>query len=709
MIVGIVRSVVPPAKASRRVPRPATVLLIAAALAIAFPAAALAGIRATAVAAGEHHSCALTSTGAVLCWGDNTYGQLGDGTTTQRLTPVQVTGLTSGVIAIAAGGGDEGGMANPLQAHTCAVTSGGGLMCWGSNTHGQLGDGTTTQRLTPVQVTGLTSGVTAVAAGYGHTCAIVSGGLKCWGRNVEGQVGINNTTSPQLAPVTVSSLASGVTNVAAGYSHTCAIVGGAAKCWGGGGNGQIGNGLQTGSLVPTGVTGLTSGVTGIAAGWRFTFAIVNGGVQCWGQNGSGQCGMGTTTPANQLSPAQVTGLTSNVLAIAGGRYHGCAIMLGGAVYCWGYNADGQLGDGSNVQHLAPTLSSVQLGATNLSVGSRHTCITAAGGAAGCWGWNANGQLGDDGTINRDQPVLVWTLSGWPPRDLDGDAHSDILWRHAAQGDLWLWPMDGTLKRADWYLGTVPDPNWQIRAEGDFDGDGRTDLMWRNSATGEIYYWRMGGYEVLSQWYIDTVSTTFDIVSVADYDGDTKADLFWRQASSGEAWVWLMDGPNVREAFWVGTVDPAYEVAGSADMDGNSQADVLWRNKFTGEVWVWLVGDLVTMHYVDTVPDLGYKIAAVTDFTGDGRADILWRHDTLGDVWVWTMNGATRVSQAQAGTVADTGYQIVNSGDYDLDGKADILWHHATRGEVWIWFMDGATKLSEALVSTVPDTGYQIVK
>jgi alpha-tubulin suppressor-like RCC1 family protein len=704
MILSIVRFVASSAKSSCSAPKTVTVLLIAAALAIACPTSALAGSRVAAVAAAELHACALTSSGAVLCWGDNTFGELGNGTNTQSLTPVQVTGLTSGVIAIAAGGGDA-----PSQAHSCAITSSGGVVCWGNNADGQLGNNSATNSNVPVQVTGLTSGVTAIAAGKAHTCAIASGGaLWCWGNGDYGQLG-NNATSDSPVPVQVSGLASGVTNVTAGYSHTCAIVGGAAKCWGLGGNGQLGVGILTTSSVPLQVTGLTSGVTGISAGRRFTLAIVNGGAQCWGMNSSGQCGMGTTTPPNQLSPTQVTGLTSNVLAIGGGRYHGCAVMLGGAVYCWGYNGDGQLGDGGNVQHLAPALSSVQLGAANLAVGSRHTCIATAGGAAGCWGWDGNGQLGNNDLTSRNLPVIVWTLSGWPPRDVDGDAHSDILWRHATTGDVWVWPMLGTLRRAEWYLRTVPGSNWQIRAVGDFDGDGRADLMWRNSATGEIYYWRMGGYEVLSEVYVGKVSPAYDIVSAADYDGDTKADLLWRQTTNGEVWVWLMDGSNVREAYWVGTVDPAYDVAGSADMDGNGQADIVWRNKNNGEVWVWLIDEGFTQHYIDTVPDLGYKIAGVADYTGDGKADILWRHDTFDEVWMWPMNGATRVSQTYIDTVPDKGFRIVTSGDYDLDGKADIVWHHATLGEVWIWLMDGTTKLSETFISKVPDTGYQIVK
>ena len=248
-----------------------------------------------AVSAGGGHTCALTSGGGVKCWGGNSYGQLGDGTTTDSLVPVDVTGLASGVSGIAAGDDYACARIWPLGPRPPAsVPGGGGVKCWGRS--GNLSpNGTTTYSVVPVGVTGLASGISAIAAGGEHTCALTTGGgVKCWGANV------GTTDRRSKVPVDVSGLASGVSAISAGSTHTCALTsGGGVKCWGENSYGQLGDGTTDHSTVPVDVAGLSSGVSAISAGYRHTCALMSsGGVKCWGGNRRGQLGNGTRTDSS---------------------------------------------------------------------------------------------------------------------------------------------------------------------------------------------------------------------------------------------------------------------------------------------------------------------------------------------------------------------------------------------------------------------------
>jgi alpha-tubulin suppressor-like RCC1 family protein len=353
------------------------------------------------VAAGNNHTCRLDSGGGIKCWGDNSLGQLGNGTTTSSLAPVSVTGLGSGVAAIAAG-----------DAQTCALTTSGGVKCWGNNLNGQLGNGTTTQSNVPVDVTGLANGVTAIAAGDNHTCAALgTGGVKCWGWGSSGQLGHNAITSSST-PVDVQGLPAGTTATAltGGYRHTCAVLSdGSARCWGRNNEGQLGNSSNTTGRVAVTPTGLTNGITAIVAGGAHTCAVQTGTVRCFGFNNAGQLGNNTTTQSN--SPVTATGLT-NITAVAAGGSHSCALSATGAVSCWGLNQEGALGIGDPTTNNALTPRSVAgltTPQTSLTASGQHTCSMQADQSVRCWGLNTSGQLGNGNTTRQFSPVSVLGL------------------------------------------------------------------------------------------------------------------------------------------------------------------------------------------------------------------------------------------------------------------------------------------------------------
>jgi alpha-tubulin suppressor-like RCC1 family protein len=319
--------------------------------------------------------------------------------------------------------------------HTCAVTAVGGVDCWGNNAQGQLGNNSTTLSSTPVQVegpggSGFLTGAVAASAGYQHSCALTApGAVYCWGANGQGQLGTSSTTASYV-PVQVdgpggSGYLSGIAAVSAGYEHTCALTAaGGVYCWGANFDGQLGTNSTTASLVPVQVVGLggsgyLSGITAVSVGYQHTCALTTaGGVYCWGSNGSGQ--LGTTATAQSNAPIQVmapggSGYLSGITAISAGSYHTCGLTTAGAVYCWGDNTDGDLGNGSTTASSLPVQVDAVLGSsgfltgmTSIAAGGYHTCALTVTDLVDCWGYNALGQLGW-GTSNWSVPVQASVL------------------------------------------------------------------------------------------------------------------------------------------------------------------------------------------------------------------------------------------------------------------------------------------------------------
>jgi alpha-tubulin suppressor-like RCC1 family protein len=429
------------------------------------------------------HTCALTYAGGVKCWGWNGSGRLGDGTVSHRTTPVDVCADAacaeplSGVTAITAGG-----------QHTCALTATGLVKCWGLNLWGQLGDGTAFESTTPVVVCADAtcdaplSGVSAITAGVSHTCAVTSaGGVKCWGGNGSGQLG-DNTTFGRTTPVDVCADETcvvplpDVSALTAGSEHTCALTSaGGVKCWGSNWDGQLGDGAFTDRTTPFDVcadatcAAPLSGVVAISAGWIHTCAVTSaGGVKCWGWNGSGQLGDGWqslwhTTPVDVCGDETCLASLSSVVVVSAGSDYTCAVTSAGGVKCWGWNGSGQLGDGTAIDRTTPidvcadatcetllgtdepkpptptatatlaathtataspsgtstptptstpspaatsTPTSGDGGITAVAAGIFHTCALTEAGTVKCWGGNHEGQLGDGTMANHSTPVDV---------------------------------------------------------------------------------------------------------------------------------------------------------------------------------------------------------------------------------------------------------------------------------------------------------------
>ena len=350
------------------------------------------------ISAGYMHSIVVKANGTIWDWGNNSYGQLGDGTNSFRSTPVQLTSL-SGMQSASAG-----------AYHSLGLRSDGTVWAWGYNGFGQLGDGSTSNRNAPVQVSGLT-GVVAVSAGYGHSLALRSDGtVWAWGYNNYGQLG-NGTTMNQTTPQQVAGL-SGIVAIEAGDYHSLALRSdGTVWAWGYNYYGQLGDGSTTNRLTPVKVANL-SGVIGIAANMTHSIAVRSDGtVWTWGCNSDAQLGDGTTT--NRSTPVQVTGLTGAV-AVSAGISHSLALKADGTVWAWGNNNYGQLGDGTTINRSTPVRVSNLSGIVSISTGYSHNLALRSDGTVWAWGSNGSNQLGDGTAINKPTPVFVIDLGGSQP-------------------------------------------------------------------------------------------------------------------------------------------------------------------------------------------------------------------------------------------------------------------------------------------------------
>jgi alpha-tubulin suppressor-like RCC1 family protein len=357
------------------------------------------------ISSGDSHSCGLTATNEAYCWGDNSTGQLGNGTSgVPSNVPVAVS-TTIKFSSVVAG-----------RIHTCGLSVTGDAYCWGSNFVGALGNGSGIDSLTPTAVTAPSVGIkySSISASNDHTCVIsLAKDAYCWGENGNGRLGDNSTTQRDT-PVQVSDPAGGpeaYLSISAGYSHTCAItVSDKTYCWGDNSSGELGNASNLDSSIPVLVNTGAVAYTSIAAGNNFSCGIqANGSAYCWGSNGNGNLGNNSIIDSN--TPVLVNDPIGGVVkysSIVTGGFHTCAISLAGDAYCWGYNVDGELGNGANFNIAIPALvsppSSGGILYSGLDVGTFHSCAFSTNGNAYCWGYGANGRLGRNSTSDSNIPT-----------------------------------------------------------------------------------------------------------------------------------------------------------------------------------------------------------------------------------------------------------------------------------------------------------------
>ena len=353
----------------------------------------------TQVSSGASHSCAILDDGSVSCWGENSNGQLGDGSRNPSLNPSKAS-MPLGRKAIEISSGSY---------HTCTLLDDGSIRCWGSNEFGQLGDGTTIERTSPVSVD-FGSGVSAisVSSGESHTCAIMNDkSVKCWGLNRNGQLG-DGTLEDSTSPVHVSMGEADAVEVSSGSFHTCVITSGRdVMCWGENWNGQLGDGSNSDSTTPVmaSVQSNSSAVTLDSGAFHTCLGMNDGTMYCWGFNKYGQLGNGGVSDSNTPQPSPLSS-DQLIMQIGVGLFHSCGLFDSGELACWGDNSFGQLGDGTQISHSSPEIITLGTNATSLSVGHRHTCAILDDASLKCWGANEFGQVGDGSTTDLSTPATI---------------------------------------------------------------------------------------------------------------------------------------------------------------------------------------------------------------------------------------------------------------------------------------------------------------
>lgn len=606
---------------------------------------------------GAHHACAIRANGTLWCWGDNAFGALGDNSSEPlRATPVNESTANTTWTRVDAGG-----------SHTCAMRADGSTWCWGLNSHGQVGDGSNTNRAVAVREQSVAVDWVEVSTGDMHACALKGdGSLWCWGSSFSGQLG-NTTTGADAhsnMPDRVTSQSSNWTQVTAGGYHTCAIrTDGSLWCWGNNLRGQLGQGNQgsdTNRALPSRVGADNDWMSVSAGGWHTCALKTDQSLWCWGSNFYGELGDGTSgSAADRLVPTRETTNGTNWALVSAGSHFTCALSATGERFCWGLNVDGQLGNGTATNAVAPARADTD-GTLWKAVasGGSHSCGVRSDDEVKCWGRNSRGQVGagQAGFQPRYSPAQVAAAASWS-RVAVGDRHACGLdfngrlhcWGRNDQGQMGIGA--ASMRALDRPTAAQTGiPVWTGVAAGYSSGCAvaadQTLHCWGSNADGKI---GLGNTTLLA------AAPTAVAGGVTGWTGvDLRARQGCARRSNGTVSCWgLMDFQGVA------TVTPVPEPTQAVDWSGIAVGeDHVCAIKTSGTLWCWgsnyygqLGNDLAGPDVTSMTPV--QEASAATDWSdvvaGYG---FTCARKTGGTLWCWGRNSVGQLGVGDAGDGTD---------------------------------------------------------